>query len=216
MYSAKLVSKTFLNEKVIELKLASDKIHTLPGQRFFIHYLWASEVFKRAYSIANVEGQEDEYIFTFLIKLVDGSKSSELLKKADENTQFWLEGPNGHFLLRNTINPKVFLSTGSGLAPCYCMAKADMSWVPKRFYFSVSYAQDLFYVEEIKALKIPETHISISREEKKGFEYWRITIDQIEFPLETEFYICWVPAMVKDFLLKLKAKGYKNIFVEAY
>lgn len=216
MQTAKLVSKTFLNENVIELKLATQKIHTLPGQRFFVHYLWTPEPLKRAYSIADVEEQGEVSIFTFLIKLVDWSKSSELLKLANEATQFWLEGPHGHFLLRNTINPKVFLSTGSGLAPCYHMAKSDTSWVPKQFYFSVSYAKDLFYVEEIRALGIRETHISISREEVKGFEYWRIAIDQIDFPAETEFYICGVPAMVKDFLLKLRTRGYKHIFVEAY
>lgn len=96
------------------------------------------------------------------------------------------------------------------------MAKADTSWAPKRFYFSVSYAKDLFYVEEIKALGISETHISISREEVKGFEFWRIAIDQIDFPAETEFYICGVPTMVKEFLLKLRTRGYKNVFVEAY
>jgi hypothetical protein len=51
------------------------------------------------------------------------------------------------------------------------MAKSEKIGVKKRFFFSVSYEKDLFYEEEIKALNIPETHISISREEVKGFEF---------------------------------------------
>ena len=216
MQKATLVSKTFLNDQVIELKLKTEKLATQPGQRLFIHYLESETPLKRAYSIANEEQEGNFSIFTFLIKLIPWGSGSERLRIANEQTQFWLEGPNGHFLLKDTTNPKVFLSTGSGLAPCYRMAKEDKSWSQKRFFFSVSYAKDLFYVEEIKNLNIPETHISISREEVEGFEYGRINIDHIDFPAETEFYICWVPLMVKEFLTNLRARGYKNIFVEAY
>ena len=216
MQKATLVSKIFLNDQVIELKLKTEKLATQPGQRLFIHYLESETPLKRAYSIANEEQEGDFSIFTFLIKLIPWGSGSERLRIANEQTQFWLEGPNGHFLLKDTTNPKVFLSTGSGLAPCYRMAKEDKSWSQKRFFFSVSYAKDLFYGEEIKNLNIPETHISISREEVEGFEYGRINIDHIDFPAETEFYICWVPLMVKEFLTNLRARGYKNIFVEAY
>ena len=216
MQKATLVSKTFLNDQVIELKLKTEKLATQPGQRLFIHYLESETPLKRAYSIANEEQEGDFSIFTFLIKLIPWGSGSERLRIANEQTTFWLEGPNGHFLLKDTTNPKVFLSTGSGLAPCYRMAKEDKSWSQKRFFFSVSYAKDLFYLEEIKNLNIPETHISISREEVEGFEYGRINIDHIDFPAETEFYICWVPLMVKEFLTNLRARGYKNIFVEAY
>lgn len=216
MQKATLVSKTFLNDQVIELKLKTEKLATQPGQRLFIHYLESETPLKRAYSIANEEQEGNFSIFTFLIKLIPWGSGSERLRIANEQTQFWLEGPNGHFLLKDTTNPKVFLSTGSGLAPCYRMAKEDKSWSQKRFFFSVSYAKDLFYLEETKNLNIPETHISISREEVEGFEYGRINIDHIDFPAETEFYICWVPLMVKEFLTNLRARGYKNIFVEAY
>ena len=216
MQKATLVSKTFLNDQVIELKLKTEKLATQPGQRLFIHYLESETPLKRAYSIANEEQEGNFSIFTFLIKLIPWGLGSERLRIANKQTKFWLEGPNGHFLLKDTTNPKVFLSTGSGLAPCYRMAKEDKSWSQKRFFFSVSYAKDLFYVEEIKNLNIPETHISISREEIEGFEYGRINIDHIDFPAETEFYICWVPLMVKEFLTNLRARGYKNIFVEAY
>lgn len=96
------------------------------------------------------------------------------------------------------------------------MAKVDQSGAKKWFFFSVSHQEDLFYVDEIRALNIPETHISVSRETVEGFEEGRISIDHIDFPEETEFYICGVPLMVKEFMTKLKERGYTNVFVEAY
>jgi len=100
-----------------------------------------------------------------LIKLLENGQGSNQLKSLQVGDEVGLEGPNGHFTLKATGNPKVFLSTGSGLAPCYRMAKEDQSGAKKRFFFSVSYGKDLFYAEQIKALNIPETHISVSREE---------------------------------------------------
>lgn len=70
MQTAVLISKTFLNEQVIELKLKTKKTQTQPGQRFFVHYLDEELSFKRAYSIADVEQGEEFSIFTFLIKLI--------------------------------------------------------------------------------------------------------------------------------------------------
>ena len=216
MQNAKILSKTMLTKETLELKLETTKIETLPGQWMFINYLGLEKPLKRAYSIANIETKWEISILTFLIKLLENGQGSNQLKSLQVGDEVGLEGPNGHFTLKATDNPKVFLSTGSGLAPCYRMAKEDKSGSQKRFFFSVSYAKDLFYVEEIKNLNIPETHISISREEVEGFEYGRINIDHIDFPAETEFYICWVPLMVKEFLTNLRARGYKNIFVEAY
>ena len=51
---------------------------------------------------------------------------------------------------------------------------------------------------------------------KRDYEKGRIQIDEIDFAPETEFYICGVPLMVKDFMTKLRARGYSNIYVEAY
>lgn len=205
-----------LTDEMLELKLETSKIESLPGQWMFINYLGLEKPIKRAYSIANSETKGEVSILTFLIKLLENGQGSNQLRSLQIGDEVELEGPNGHFTLKNTQNPKVFLSTGSGLAPCYRMAKEDQSWSKKWFFFSVSYEKDLFYTKEIKALNIEETHISISREEVEGYEKGRIQIDEIDFAPETEFYICGVPLMVKDFMTKLRARGYSNIYVEAY
>ena len=216
MQTAKILSKTMLTDEMLELKLETSKIDSLPGQWMFINYLGLEKPLKRAYSIADSETQGEVSILTFLIKLVDNGQGSNQLRILQIGAEVGLEGPNGHFTLKNTQNPKVFLSTGSGLAPCYRMAKEDQSWAKKWFFFSVSYKKDLFYTKEIKALNIDETHISVSREDVADYEKGRIQIDEVDFAPETEFYICGVPLMVKDFMTKLRARGYSNIYVEAY
>lgn len=216
MQTAKILSKTMLNDAVLELKLQTSKIELIPGQWMFINYLGLETPLKRAYSVAEIQTEGEVSILTFLIKLLPEGKGSNQLRILQIGQEVWLEGPNGHFTLKNTPNPKVFLSTGSGLAPCYHMAKVDQSGAQKRFFFSVSYAKDLFYVDQIRALNIPQTHISLSREEVEGFETGRIQISDIDFPPETEFYICGVPLMVKEFMTELRARGYTNIYVEAY
>lgn len=216
MQTAILHSKTMLNHEVLQLQLSTSSIEVTPGQRIFINYPDAEKPFKRAYSIADLESKGDTCILTFLIKLVPEGKGSNCLKTLQIGDELQIEGPNGHFTLKNTDNPKCFLSTGSGLAPCYFMAKNNKSQAQKWFFFSVSHEADLFYVEKIKALNIPETHISISREEVAGYEKGRIQIEHIDFPVETEFYICGVPLMVKEFMTQLRTRGYSNIYVEAY
>lgn len=52
MQTASFISKTFLNEHVVELKLKTEKLSSLPGQWVFIHFLDNQTPLKRAYSIA--------------------------------------------------------------------------------------------------------------------------------------------------------------------
>ena len=57
-------------------------------------------------------------------------------------------------------------------------------------YFSVSYAAELFYAEEIRTIASCESHIHVSRESVAGCEQGRIDLSKTDFPKESEFYIC--------------------------
>ena len=108
MQNAKILSKTMLTDEILELKLETTKIDTLPGQWMFINYLGLEKPLKRAYSIANSETQGEVSILTFLIKLLENGQGSNQLKSLQIGDEVGLEGPNGHFTLKNTPNPKVF------------------------------------------------------------------------------------------------------------
>ena len=73
-----------------------------------------------------------------------------------------VSGIYGMFVLQETPNPKVFVATGTGIAPIISMANTTSA--PKMLYFSVSYAKDLFYAEKIRQIPNLESHIHITRE----------------------------------------------------
>jgi ferredoxin-NADP reductase len=42
---------------------------------------------------------------------------------------------SGKFVLKNTQNPKVFIATGTGLAPIYSMISNTPAEISKKLYF---------------------------------------------------------------------------------
>lgn len=74
-------------------------------------------------------------------------------------------GVFGHFVLRDTQSPKVFIATGTGLAPIYNMLVALQGKVLKKsLYFSVSTEKELFYIDELRTLTDLDLHIHVTRE----------------------------------------------------
>ncbi len=88
--------------------------------------------------------------------------------------------------------------------------------IQKSLHFSVSTQSDLFYVEELRAIKNLNLHIYVSREEVVGCNFGRINIDAIEAPLETEWYLCGNPKMVPESIEKLTHRGYTQIHTEVF
>lgn len=64
----------------------------------------------------------------------------------------------GTFILQNTLNPKIFIGTGTGFAPLYYMMRAQRSEQKTQnrkhsgmfFLFGVRALQDVFYLEELQ------------------------------------------------------------------
>lgn len=71
----------------------------------------------------------------------------------------------GNFLLQDGNSPKVFIATGTGLAPIYCMITALPVEMSKSLYFTVSTESELFYVEKLRQIANLDLHIHVSREE---------------------------------------------------
>ncbi|MBF0932355.1 MAG: hypothetical protein HXJ92_03040, partial [candidate division SR1 bacterium] len=80
-----------LNDHIVELKIQTSKMELQPGARVFIHYPTNEETIKRAYSVANLETEGEMSILTFLIKLVENGKGSEILKKLPEASELQIE-----------------------------------------------------------------------------------------------------------------------------
>ncbi|MEI6711736.1 MAG: hypothetical protein WCK88_06205 [bacterium] len=127
-----------------------------------------------------------------------------------------MRGIFGQFILAHTLAPKIFIATGTGLAPIVNMIRTLPDTIKKSLYFSVSTQADLFYAEELRAIKNLDLHICVSREEVTGCEFGRINIDAVEAPLETEWYLCGNPKMVEENITKLNQRGYTQIHHEVF
>lgn len=210
-----IVSYKMLNNDVLELVIQLPQILPYkPWQRALIDYKDTNQSFKRSYSISEYKIVDQNCQITIAIKLLEGSKSWEHLrnKKQWDNLEvvwiFW------HFILQETENPKVFVGTWTGLVPLIAMANATKS--EKQLYFSVSHKSDLFYIDRIKNIENIQSHIHVSREKVDGCEQERIDLSTVQFPENTEFYLCGNPAVVITFADSLQSRWYLHIYTEKY
>ncbi len=210
----KTISYKMLNKNVLEIILETSEINYKPGQRVLIDYKDPEKPLKRAYSIVEQKIKDSFHEITLVIKLNEWSKSSEYLRNIKEWNELEIAGAFGHFVLQDTDNPKVFIGTGTGIAPLIAMANATNS--DKKLYFSVSYESELFYIDRIKEIENLDSFVHISRETIDGFHSGRIDLSNIDFSQDTEFYICGSPWAVESFSEELKSRWYDQIYTEKY
>lgn len=173
----------------------------------------------RAYSIASPPREDTE--LTFVLRYKPGGRASrwidERLKVGDTVR---VQGPLGAFVLNaETSKEYVFVGTGTGVAPfrSHLMhALEDKKDVrPMHLFFGVRQEEDLFWVEEFRALekRFPnfKAYISLSRPS----ESWKGLCGRVTDILPTVItdfsrvnaYICGNPDMVKTVKEWLFAKG---------
>lgn len=208
-----VVEKNMLNPTTIEFIVdIADTFKSLAGQ--FMSFVWKDDEweFVRSYSIAKQEGSR----FTFLIKLTEFGRWAQLLEKIKSNANIRISWIFGNFVLADTPNPKVFIATGTGLAPIYNMVNSLPSESKKVLYFSVATESELFYVEQLQAIPNLELHIHITRENIEWFESGRVDASQIVGDSSTEWYLCGNPKMVSETIEKLKKRGFEKIYSEEF
>lgn len=132
-------------------------------------FIWQDEAgeFTRSYSIAKQDGRK----FTFLIKLSENGRGAHFLQDIEPLTNIRIRGIFGNFLLQKSENPKIFIATGTGLAPIYNMILALDSKIVKTLYFTVATANDLFYTEQLRNIANLNLYICTTREEVAGCEF---------------------------------------------
>ena len=88
-----------------------------------------------------------------------------MIKELNSGDKIHINGVFGNFLLQNSENPKIFIATGTGLAPIYNMISSIDTDVKKVLYFSVATEAELFYIEKLKQINNLELHVHITRED---------------------------------------------------
>ncbi len=204
---------TCLNPSTIELIIETVVfLQSKPGQ--FVSFHWQDEegMFVRSYSIAEAEGNS----FTFLIKLSEPGRWTSVLKSLKVWETIRIRGVFGKFLLQETENPKIFIATGTGLAPIYNMILHVPTGVWKVLYFTVANSEELFYIEKLKSIPNLELHIHTTKEQVEGYEFGRVNVDDIQADENTEWYLCGNPRMVTETKEKLANHGFTSIYSEEF
>ena len=210
-----LFQKRELTHDVVELIFHVESFNCKPGQYVSLQMKDAEGDFTRSYSIADSSGSH----FTLCVKIVENGRGGSFLTQLKNGARVSFLGPSGSFYLQDTSAPKVFIATGTGLAPMMEMLKRCPENIEKTVIFGVRNEKDLFYQNELQ--KYPNTRVisTISR----ASEAWhgaigRVTDYLYDIPKNAEVYICGNPAMVDSVIEELDQQNHPsdNVFHEVF
>lgn len=210
-HPATVIEKKMLAETVMEVRLKTISFDFTPGQYITVRFKDDVGFFNRAYSIVDVR----DGVVTLCITLLKGGRGSSFLANYDVGSEVEVTEPKGDFCLRDTKNPKIFVGTGTGLAPLLAMMERCPD-VPKTLFFGQRTEADLFYLDRLAKIPNLDLRICLSREG----EHWtglrgRVTDHVVDYELgrDTEVYTCGNDVMIKDLQDVLKKKRHpKSLF----
>jgi NAD(P)H-flavin reductase len=170
----------------------------------------------RSYSIASVDNTR----MTLLINTGTGGDGSIFIEGCQVGAETQVELPFGDFRLQNNDHRKVFIATGTGLAPflpMFSMLKAKGNIDSAELLFGARLVQDSISRD---MTPLPRTTLCASRDPSaENVFHGRVTdaLKALTFePATTDFYICGSPSMVTDCRAILTRAGAQNVYIESY
>jgi Na+-transporting NADH:ubiquinone oxidoreductase subunit F len=141
--------------KQFSLKFAEgQRMKYAPGQYVQVlapRYEKSNEEVYRAYSISS-NPMEEDHIELIVRRVPDGICTTYLFDYLKQGEGVMINGPYGHFYIRETERPMIFIAGGSGIAPIKCMLhhmKNERIARKAIFFFGVRTTADLFLNEEM-------------------------------------------------------------------
>jgi NAD(P)H-flavin reductase len=238
--------KTVLTEKkkladsvfLFRFNLVEPKeIEFIPGQYMMLRV----NNLPRLYSITS-PNKIKNYL-EFVIELVEGGVASSYLSQLNLGDQVIWQGPAGLFrLAQDEATNRVFLATGTGIAPIRSMIKSsidDKKNIKNYLFWGLRYFEDIYFFDEWKTiekntdgnfkfiycLSREDDWSKISEAERKYFFFGHIqqalekfSIFNFQFSNNADFYICGSRTVVealRDFLVS-KGVEKRQIFFERF
>ena len=213
-YQVKLHKKCEISRQLYSFQI--DKPFDFKGGQF-VAVLVAEKV-KRFYSIASAP--YEDYI-EFLVNTDPGGPGSQYFEKLQIGDKLEIMGPMGAFTFKST-GDTVFICTGTGLAPCIAMIKAQLHPGYKNgihLLFGTRYDTHILKEDELTELTRQYPNFSFNLSVTRPTENWQV-IDSEQIKKSTgrvtehleqidpnaDYYICGV----KDMLESVKAKLLEN------
>lgn len=211
----------------------------IPGQYMVMDVVQAnSEVVKRLYSIASSNSIKNS--FELMIKIIPGGIAGEYLSRLEIGHTVNFQGPAGVFVMRESVRSKVFLVTGTGIAPILSMLRSSSTQIQHQMLlWGLPYYNDVCLFDELKQLHSNpllnfQFKICLSREpnlemvsenDKKYFVVGRITagldlcIQNAECLISnSDFYLCSGRDIIDSLKALLFEKGVpkEQVFFEKF
>jgi CDP-4-dehydro-6-deoxyglucose reductase len=205
---AKIASIQMVSEDIMLLTLRLPprrQLKFLPGQYVDIN----AKGVKRSYSIAGFDAVYN--ILEFYIRnYAGGAMSDYLFNRAEPNDLLQINGPKGTFFLRHSTKQKIFLATGTGIAPFLSMLNDGDSIENITLYWGMRYENEFFAID-LRSKENIQVHKLVSRKSKdwKGLIGYvqDAAFEQIKNLDQCEVYACGNPAMIESAKRKILEIG---------
>ncbi len=201
-----------LNEGTLDFQAGQYLILFVPQEN--------KEPARRLYSIATPPSQSDR--FELLVELVPNGIASTYFERLTFQEQVMFQGPAGLFTMHPNVSEKLFLITGTGIAPVRSMLYHNLPRSLQKFIllWGLRYLKDVYFFEEFKALtqKYPHFQFKICLSREETLEKIPV-IDQQYFTLghvdnacnelmgNFDYYLCGGRAVVESLRQYLLAKN---------
>ena len=208
--------------------ISPNKLEFSPGQYVLLNIPGGF----RQYSISSAPYENN--IVETVVDVTPMGAGSRYLLSLKKNNELTFRAPLGVFVLKNTLRPKIFLATGTGITPFKSMVmslvKNEFS-APFSLYWGLRSKNDIYLSSFLKKISDQNSLFTytycLSREQNldDSMTPGRITAviptqnNLNSFAQETEWYVCGRPQMIDDMLIVLKEQlkiDPKNIFHEKF
>jgi len=171
-YVTTLQNKEFLTQDVWRFTFAlpaAERVVFEPGQ-YMILKIGTNY---RQYSIATPSSRNDS--FEIIVEMLERGVGSDFLRNLQVGDEVFFKGPAGVFVLRNTPTDKIFLATGTGIAPIMSMITTHLhEQRPGKvmLFFGLHSREEVYYEEELRKLveSHPEFQYKICLSQEKSLE----------------------------------------------
>jgi len=172
-YTTQLVLKKQLTADVWHLRfsLLSPTSHSFIGGQYMILKIEGQG--QRNYSIFSANTKKDS--FELLVQIIPNGMASTYIANLVIGSKVTFQGPAGRFVLIPNNRSKLFLATGTGIAPMFSMLEShvrdsEVKDVPMHLFWGLKTKRDVYFIEKLQALEKEYPHFSyticLSREEE--------------------------------------------------
>ncbi|MFZ6035436.1 MAG: ferredoxin--NADP reductase [Patescibacteria group bacterium] len=230
-FKAKLTDKTRLVNNVYFFSftlIEPDRLDFLPGQYMMLKVPKGTGYVSRLYSIASPPNMKSS--FDLIIEIVPNGLGSTYIDNVQIGGEIDFMGPGGIFLVKDPGKRKIFLVTGTGIAPVRSMLFQGMQ--NYELFWGLRNYEDIYLFGELKKYNPKicfsrEPNLdSIPAEDRQYFDLGHVDacFEKSHGNLSAEalngleFYLCGGRQVVESLRLKLLDKGVprENIHFEKF